>query len=274
VKETFAALAAEQVLAAYRLQARAETCGVAAPRQLLTVAGLPAVYADGEMLRLFDWVALAGPDRDLDAAAVGRMIANLHRAAELSDSVVHPWYVEPVGRDHWIELVAELRLAGAPFADDLEALVEELAASESIMEPPRHVISCHRDLWADNVRRGPGDGPVVIDWDNCGPASAPGELAMVLAEFGTTPARARDLYAAYVDTGGPARITGLGDFTMPTAVLHHLVELGARQWLAAAGELARQRAAARVREFLDDPFRLADAERLLAAAGSARADRV
>ena len=68
--------------------------------------------------------------------------------------------------------------------------------------------------------------PVVIDWDNCGPAPMAGELAMVLVEFGTTPARARDLHAAYVDAGGPARLTGRGDFTMPVAVLHHLVEIG------------------------------------------------
>jgi hypothetical protein len=106
---------------------------------------------------------------------------------------------------------------------------------------------------------------VVIDWDNCGPASAPGELAMELAEFGSTAERAHDIYAAYVAAGGPARITGVGDFTMPIAVLHHLVELGARQWLAAAGEVARHRAAERVREFTDDPLGPEQVRGLLAA---------
>ncbi|HVK34934.1 MAG TPA: hypothetical protein VM428_04680, partial [Microlunatus sp.] len=78
-----------------------------------------------------------------------------------------------------------------------------------------------------------------------------------------TPDRAHDLYAAYVDAGGPARITGASDFTMPIAVLHHIVEIGARQWLAASGDLARRRAAGRVTEFTDDPLLLADIVRLL-----------
>lgn len=278
IKETFAPLDHGQVMAAYSLQNCAGLRGVAAPRQLLTVDGEPAVYADGETLRVFDWVELAGPDRGLNAAGVGAMLAALHLTADLSDSVVapataesdksvvDPWYVEPVGRSRWVELIAELRLAGAPFADDLDALLPELLASESIMTPPREVIVCHRDLWADNVRAGADGTPVVIDWDNCGPASAPGELALVLAEYGTAPDRARDLYRAYVAAGGPARLTEVADFTMPIAVLHHLAELGARQWLAAGGELARQRAGARVREFTDDPFGLAHARGLLAQA--------
>ena len=131
------------------------------------------------------------------------------------------------------------------------------------MEEPRDLIMCHRDLWADNLRADADGTPVVIDWDNCGPAPMAGELAMVLVEFGSTPDRARDLYAAYVDAGGPARITGPSDFTMPIAVLHHIVEIGARQWLAASGDLARRRAAGRVTEFTDDPLLLADVERLL-----------
>lgn len=265
VKETFAPLDQDQVRVAYEFQTRAEPRGVLAPRQLLTVDGEPAAYVDGETWRIFEWVDLPEPDRDLDAVAVGRLLAGLHLAGGPSDAHVDRWYVESVGQDHWVELVAELRLAGAPFAADLGALVPDLVAAESIMEPPRDVVLCHRDLWADNVRRGRA-GPVVIDWDNCGPASAPGELAMVLVEYGTTPDRVRDLYAAYRSAGGPARLTGLGDFTMPLAVLHHLVELGARQWLAAAGDLARQRAEARVREFTAEPTAIPEVVQLLESA--------
>jgi len=265
-KEALVPLDDDQVRAAYGLQRRAEGHGVRAPRQLLTVDGKPAVYADGETLRLYAWVSIAGPDRGIDAVALGRMLAALHRAGGSSAAEVDAWYVEPVGRDRWVELVAELRLAGAPFAAELAALVESLTESESILVPPKDVIICHRDLWADNVRADEDGRPMVIDWDNCGPASAAGELAMVLTEFGTTASRARDLYTAYADAGGPARITGLADFTMPIAVLHHLVELGARQWLAAGGRQARERAAARVREFTDDPFGLDQARRLLSSA--------
>ncbi len=277
VKEALVPIDPAQVGAAYALQLRAEAAGVRAPRQLLTRDGEPAAYVDGETLRVFDWVELAAPDRELDPGALGRSLAALHRAGGPAGAPVDPWFVDPVGRDHWRELLAELTLAEAPFAGALAAVTDELAASEAIMQPPRDVIVCHRDLWADNVRAvAPGDpgrttpDPVVIDWDNCGPASAAGELAMVLVEFGTSKARARQLHDAYVDGGGPARLTGIGDFTMPIAVLHHLVELAARQWLAASGDLARGRAAERVTEFTDDPFFLADGHRLLdAVSGSA-----
>ena len=269
VKEALVPLDHDQVLAAYALQQRAEAAGVVAPRHLLTVAGDPAVYVDGETLRVFEWLELAPPDRDLDPAGLGRLLARMHTVGGPTTRAVDPWFVGPVGRDRWVELVAELRLAGAPFATTLGALVDELAASESILEAPRDLIVCHRDLWADNLRSGADGSPVVIDWDNCGPAPMAGELAMVLVEFGTTPTRARDLHAAYLAAGGPARITGPGDFTMPLAVLHHIVEIGAHQWLAASGDLARRRAADRVTEFTDDPLLLADVDRLLdALAGS------
>lgn len=267
VKETTAPLAPAQVRAAYALQTRAAARGVAAPRQLPTVDGEPAAYVDGETWRVFDWVTLAGPDRGLDPAAVGRLLAALHATGGPADGKVDGWYVDAIGRDRWVELIAELRCAGAPFADDLDAQLDDLLALAATFEPPQDQLMCHRDLWADNVRAGPA-GPVVIDWDNCGPASAVGELAMVLVEFGTSAGRARLLYDAYCGAGGPARLVGLGDFTMPGAVLQHLLELGATQWLAAGGDQARQRAEQRVREFTDDPFGVAQAAELLDACQS------
>ena len=75
VKEALVPLDHDQVVAAYALQQRAEAAGVVAPRQLLTVTGDPAVYVDGETLRVFDWLELAPPDRDLDPTALGRLLA-------------------------------------------------------------------------------------------------------------------------------------------------------------------------------------------------------
>lgn len=267
VKEALTPIDEHQIAAAFALQQRAVAAGVVAPRQLLTVGGDLAVSVDDETLRVFDWLELAAPDRHLNPVGVGRLLAALHTAGGPTTAAVDPWFVDPVGRDRWVELIAELRLADAPFAATLDALIDELVGSEAILEPPRDVIVCHRDLWADNLRAGADGSPVAIDWDNCGPAPMAGELAMVLVEFGTSPRRARDLHAAYVDAGGPARINGSGDFTMPIAVLHHLVELGARQWLAAAGDLARRRAAGRVTEFTDDPLLRADIDRLLDVVG-------
>lgn len=269
VKETFAPLDGEQVAAAYRLQRAATAAGVVTPEQLLTIDGEPAARAENEMLRVYAWTELAPADRGLDPAAVGRTLATLHRVgtevAPATAGEVDGWYREPVGRPRWERLSAELEAARAPFAADLAALVDDLVANEAVMRPPSDIIVGHRDLWADNVRAGADGALVVIDWDNCGPTSAIGELAMVLVEFAATAERVRDLAEAYAEAGGPARIDSLADFTMPMAVLGHLVELGARQWLAAGDPLARRRAADRVAEFTHDPFGCHQAQSLLSA---------
>ena len=165
-------------------------------------------------------------------------------------SEVDPWFVEPVGRAGWEVIVGRLDAANAPFVGELAALVDELVLVESIMRRPvaDHLLVCHRDLWADNVRTRALDGrPVVIDWDNHGRASASQELAMVLVEFGTTADRVRSLYRAYLDSGGPGRIHSVAEFTMPVAVLNHILELGCRQWLEATtdDQRARRRAESR-----------------------------
>ena len=65
-----------------------------------------------------------------------------------------PWYTEPVGATRWAELVTVLRARHAPFADELDSLLPELVAMEAYLGgPPRDLRTCHRDLWADNLRR-------------------------------------------------------------------------------------------------------------------------
>lgn len=265
VKQADAPLDHDQIAAAYDLQTRAMAHGIRAPRQLLTTSGELSAASDGETIRVFEWVDLAAPDRRLDPAGVGQMLAALHQAGGPATRAVDAWFVEPVTPDRWQQLLTDLRHAGAPFVDDLAASVPDMIAATAVLEPPRDVITCHRDLWADNVRRGSDGVPVVIDWDNCGPASAAGELAMALGEFGTSASRTARLATAYQEAGGPARLTGPSDFTMPLAILHHLVELGVTQWLAAADDSTRQVAEGRVREFTDDPFGLDQIHEILAA---------
>lgn len=265
VKQADVPLDHDQIAAAYDLQTRAMAYGIRAPRQLLTTSGGLSAARGGETARVFEWIDLEPPDRGLDPAVVGQLLAALHQAGGPGTRAVDGWFVEPVTQDRWQELLADLRLAGAPFAADLQESVPNMVAAAAVIEAPRDVIVCHRDLFADNVRRGTDGLPIVIDWDNCGPASAVGELALVLSEFGTSASRARDLVAAYREAGGPARPTRLGDFTMPIAVFHHLVELATCQWLAATDDEARQVAEGRIREFTDDPFGLAQIQEILAA---------
>lgn len=267
VKEALVPLDHDQVVAAYALQQRAETAGAVAPRQLLTVAGDPAVYVDGETLRIFEWLELAPPDRDLDAIGLGRLLARLHIAGGPTSGAVDPWFVDPVGRDRWVELVAELRLAGAPFATTLGTLVDELAASEAVLEEPRDLTVCHRDLWADNVLRTADGELVVLDWENSGPGSPTQELGVAMFEFGCgEPDRMRTLGAAYVAAGGPGRLTCPEDLTMLVAQTGHIAQIGCERWLAATTDGDRADNADWVAEFLDEPVTAAVIETILGAA--------
>jgi len=86
---------------------------------------------------------------------------------------------------------------------------DELVALERLMEEPRELQTCHRDLWADNVLRTTAGGLCVIDWENCGLADPSQELALVLFEFGLGDSeRARTLYRRISTAAGQAGSSG------------------------------------------------------------------
>jgi len=213
---------------------------------------------DGVPVRVFAWVDLDPPDITLDPVAIGRLVAALHRVDFAGEVGEHPWYSAPVGQGRWSEIVGDLRQHDAPFVDELEALVPELVAMEDLLgEVPRDLRTCHRDLWADNVRRvGATDGELcVFDFDNAGLADPSQELAAVLVEYaGTDPARAPVIRGAYAEAGGPGRAERPTDFAMPIAQLAHIAEEGCRRWLAATTDDDRADNEAWVREYLDRPL--------------------
>lgn len=75
----------------------------------------------------------------------------------------------------------------------------------------------HLDLQPQNVLVGP-DGPVLLDWDNAGPASAERELARALYVWSgrnrPTVDSAIRLARAYRSAGGPATVKGPQSFSM------------------------------------------------------------
>jgi len=263
VKETFAPLTDEQARLAHGFQMRAVAAGVRAPEAVLARDGEVLVRFGAEPVRLYRWVELAGPDRTISPEAVGHCLAKLHRSAPPLQVGTHPWYLEPVGHARWVALTRRLDQRGAPFVDRLASLVDDLVAVESIFVEPAVRILCHRDLFADNVRATADGDVIVIDWDNCGAASADQELGMVLLEFGLDENRVARLYESYRSAGGPGRITSIGDFTMPVAAVGHIGELACRQWLEARDEAGRLRAAARADEFLAEAWTLEVLERLV-----------
>jgi Ser/Thr protein kinase RdoA (MazF antagonist) len=245
------------------------SAGVPLPAVVRAVDGSVVVHIDNAQVRVYEWVDVLPADRWLDPGELGRLLASIHAAEVSTDRPVDSWYVDPVGADRWHDLLMRLRRAEAPFADRLAAVLPDVLEAEGILTPPRRVQMCHRDLWADNVRRTPGGGLVVLDWENSGPGDVNGELGCALFEYGLgEPDRMRTLYAAYVDAGGPGRLAGRGDLTMLVAQLGNIARIGCERWLTSAADRERADNADWVSEFLDEPVTLDSIDRILVAVNS------
>jgi aminoglycoside phosphotransferase (APT) family kinase protein len=216
-------------------------------------------------VRVQGWVDLEPPDIGLDPGAVGELVARLHRVPFAGTVGRDPWYEDPVGEARWRQLLGRLDAARAPFAPELAALLPEILALEgSLGAPPRDLRTCHRDLWADNVRRTPGGGLCVFDFDNAGLADPSRELAAMLVEYaGWDLGRARALKDAYAGAGGPGEVRTRSDFSMVIAQLNHIGAEGCRRWLAATSDEARADNEGWVREYLERPVTVALVDALL-----------
>lgn len=222
----------------------------------------------GQALRVYEWVDLGELDRGLDPEAVGLLLGRIHAVELPATGPVDAWYAAPVGAETWDALVSEAHAAGAPFADRLGALREELVTTESLMVAPRRLQVCHRDLFADNVRRTPGGSLCVIDWENCGAADPSHELAVALLEYAWTDrARGAALYAAYLEAGGTGRVRRRADFTMAIAQLGHILARSVRLWLDVSATASRTHYERAVAEFVDEPLTRDAMDRVLDAIG-------
>jgi Ser/Thr protein kinase RdoA (MazF antagonist) len=220
----------------------------------------------GTAIRVFEWVDLLPRTRRLDPVAVGSMLAGLHRAGTRTRQPVDNWFSTGVGETSWVSLQQRVAREGASFAPVLGSLLRELIAVESVIEPHESPIVCHRDLWADNVLGTPSGQVCVIDFENMGPADPSQELAMVLFEFGDDdPARTRTIHTAYLDAGGPGRVTRPGHFTMLVAEQAHIGQLACSRWVGASSAAERERLALWFLEIPDDPVTLARIDRILTA---------
>ena len=244
-----------QVHLSTAFQEAAYAAGVPTPQVRRTPEEQVFAEVDGRSVRVYEWVHLLDPDPSLDPALVGEVAAAIHRVTVAGPASLDPWYHEPVGAERWDELVRETTRAGAPFAHQFAELRDELVALESWIESPETLRTCHRDLWADNVRPTAAGGVCVIDWDNSGPADPSHELGCVLFEFARGDAgRARALTDAYRDAAGPARVDRPGHFSMLIAQLGHIAEAATMDWLEPnARSPRRPDSAAWMNEVLDDP---------------------
>ena len=245
-------------------QASVRRAGVPMPAVVRAVDGMVVADVNGEQVRVYEWIDVLPADRRLDPRELGQVLAAIHSVVVTTDAPVDGWYVDPVGAETWRELLARLRTAGAPFVDRFEDLLPSVCAAEGILTSPRRVQVCHRDLWADNVRRTPDGGLVVLDWENSGPGDVNGELGCALFEYGLGQVdRMRTLYAAYLDAGGHGRLVDRGDLTMLVAQLGNIARVGCERWFASSSDHERARNADWVGEFLDEPVTLETVDRIL-----------
>lgn len=257
----------EAVIDGAAFQEAAVAAGVPAPAVRRTLDGRVIGDLGVVRVRIQSWVDIEPMDLELDPGDLGRLVAALHQAPFVGTTGTEPWYETPVGATRWSGLLRTLRAREAPFAQELAALVPEVIGLEALLgSPPRSLRTCHRDLWADNVRRTSDGGLCVFDFDNAGLADPAQELALVLTEYaGDDPVRAAAIQAAYAGAGGPARVLAPADFAMVIAQQGHIVEEGCRRWLAATTDADRADNEAWVREFIDRPLTQAMIEALLAA---------
>jgi aminoglycoside phosphotransferase (APT) family kinase protein len=250
-------------------QAAACAAGVPAPSVVPTATGAWHADIGGVALRVYGWVDLLPPDKAIDPAEAGRVVAGIHTTAFRGTRPEDAWYTDPVGLARWDGLVSDLAEAGAVFAGDLAAMRDGLVAVEALLAPATHLRTCHRDLWTDNLRPTVSGGLCVIDWENCGLADPGKEVAGVIFELGYEDAgRAREVYSAYRRAGGPGVVQSRSAFSMTIAQLGHITEIAGRIWLdVETTEEERRRQEARIAEAVDQPLTVAVIDELLEAVG-------
>ncbi|MET0862750.1 MAG: phosphotransferase [Nakamurella sp.] len=265
VKVAFRRISPVQVANAAAFAIAANANGVSTPLAIADLDGHFVVEIGSLQVRVQEWVDLLAPDLRLDPVAVGRALAGIHRTNLPGGAPLDDWFTEPVGAQRWDGLCADLAAAGAPFAGHLASMRDELVALDAWVAPPRQVQTCHRDLWADNLRPTAAGGVCVIDWDDCGLADPGYELGCVLFEFGCgEPDRIAELYDSYRKCGGPGRLTVAGDFSMLICQLGHICEIACRDWLdPAARSTDRQHNAERFAEFIERPLTRAGLQLIL-----------
>ena len=222
------------------------------PARACEIGGLP--------VRVDQRVDLLPPDSALDPAEVGRAVAAIHCTPFLGERPEDPWYTDPVGTPAWDALADDLAAAGVSFASDLGAMARRVRRAGGADAALADLRTCHRDLWADNIRPAVSGGLCVIDWENCGLADPGQEVARVLFEFGYgDPDRAGAVYRAYRRAGGPGHrpvTVGLLDDSSPSwGTSPRWLR---RIWLdPGTTEAERRRQEARVAEAVERPLTIA-----------------
>ncbi|WP_406454530.1 phosphotransferase [Streptomyces sp. NBC_01622] len=231
VKELLFGCDEEQVRREAELRQVAENLGIASPRLMPDRHGAyvsrlgpgpGSGSSGGSHVKLYDWID--GTPADTSDPDIldwfGRTMALLHRAGAGESEIPSSWYERCPQDSEWEELHAKVRRAGLPWADVLGRFIATSAAELArwvTPSDPGDLVTSHLDLQPQNVLVGPA-GPVLLDWDNAGPAAAERELARALFVWsggneGDVEAGAR-VARAYRRAGGRAVVWGRRSFSM------------------------------------------------------------
>ena len=210
-------------------QEAAGAAGIPMPRPVRAADGTVLALVDAgdrqATVRVYTWVDIAQPRRRAAATEATAILGRLHALAIPDARAMDPWFTEAVTAERWRAILAATEADAAPWAPTLARLVPQLVAGEPIIAAGRHEprITCHLDFNPENVLADVDGRPVVVDWENSGPAAAEQELASVLAEFVPDPADVPAFLRAYEAGGGPARLHDASSFAMCLAFQSELV---------------------------------------------------
>ncbi len=279
VKELFYPLDEADARADVAFQRAALEAGLPMPRPITRPSGdvlLELERPGGGMVafRVYEWVDLAAPSRAPAPGIAAALLARLQCLDRPASTPMDPWFSEPIGAEGWASLVDAVREGAPPWLEAFERLAPGAEAAEAIVREARldrlplaELRRCHLDFNPENVLLDVAGLPVILDWENSGPAPYEQELAYAMLDFARGPAAARDFLRVYHEAGGPADILGRESFALAIAVQSHIADTYARLGIASTTDEERARMAYRIDELDTTLFTLESIDRLLDALG-------
>ena len=247
--------------------------GVPMPRPIRSTDGEAVIDVgtgrQARLVRVYAWVDLAGRDEEPPLAEVAAILGLLHAAAPRDERQMDPWTTTPPPAAIWPARLAAARAAEAPWARPLAALIPVLIDTLAATGPVRvaEAITCHLDYNPENVLVDVDGRPVVVDWENNGPAPAEQELASVVAEFVRDAAGTRAFLDSYEAAGGVGRLVDRSSFALTAIVQTNLIETYSRRALdPAKSDEDRARAAYWIADIAANVFTVDRFDAWLAAA--------